>query len=296
MKSERYLKHIERLIRQRPSSGPSLRSYGELAHLMIQTEPAHQPKTAMNEHLQINGKPWNPKCPVISWAPKNNGGKGHWEGDVPDGGWPPMRHPDGTPNPETRYPFIMNPEGHARIFGPGRADGPFPEHYEAIECPVGGNPFSAQLTNPVAVTYDTQMDIYKTSDPRYPIVCTTFRVCEQWQTGVMTRWQPWLLETEPQLFVEMSKELAGMKGIKNGEKVMVESAHGKLEAVAVVTLRLSPFKICGHIIHQVGLPWHYGWVHPKDGGDSVNILTPSSGDPNTRIPETKAFMVNVKKA
>ena len=56
MKSERYLKHIERLIRQRPSSGPSLRSYGELAHLMIRTEPAHQPKTAITEHLQINGK------------------------------------------------------------------------------------------------------------------------------------------------------------------------------------------------------------------------------------------------
>ncbi len=56
MKSERYLKHIERLIRQRPSSGPSLRSYGELARLMIQAEPAHEQKTAKNKHLQINGK------------------------------------------------------------------------------------------------------------------------------------------------------------------------------------------------------------------------------------------------
>jgi FdhE protein len=56
MKSERYLEHIERLIQQRPSTGPSLRSYGELARLMIQTEPAHQPKTAINAHLQINGK------------------------------------------------------------------------------------------------------------------------------------------------------------------------------------------------------------------------------------------------
>ena len=246
--------------------------------------------------VDLYGKPWNSRHPVISWNPGAKGEKGNWSGDVPDGGWPPMRHPDGTLNPDTKYPFIMQPEGHARIFGPGRADGPFPEHYEAIECPIGKNPFSAQLTNPVAVTYHTPMDIYKTCDPRYPFVGTTFRVCEQWQTGVMTRWQPWLLETEPQLFVEMSKELAGMKGIKNGESVIVESARGKLEAVAVVTLRLSPFKVCGQIVHQVGLPWHYGWVHPKDGGDSANILTPSSGDPNTRIPETKAFMVNVKKA
>jgi len=246
--------------------------------------------------VDLNGKPWDPEHPVISWVPNGKEGKGGWVGDVPDGGWPPMRNPDGTPNPDTRYPFIMNSEGHARIFGPGRVDGPFPEHYEAIECPVGKNPFSLQLTNPVAVTYHTPMDIYKTCDPRYPFVCTTFRVCEHWQTGVMTRWQPWLLEAEPQLFVEMSRELAGMKGIKNGEVVTVESARGKLEAVAVVTLRLSPFKICDHVVHQVGLPWHYGWVYPKDGGDSVNILTPSSGDPNTRIPETKAFMVNIRKS
>ena len=139
------------------------------------------------------------------------------------------------------------------------------------------------------------MDIYKSCDSKYPFVGTTFRVCEQWQTGVMTRWQPWLLETEPQLFVEMSRELAGMTGIKNGEKVIVESARGELKAVAVVTVRLRPFNICGNIVHQVGLPWHYGWVHPKDGGDSANLLTSSAGDPNTRIPETKAFMVNVKK-
>ena len=76
---------------------------------------------------------------------------------------------------------------------------------------------------------------------------------------------------------------------------MVESARGKVEAVAVVTIRLRPFNIRGNIVHQVGLPWHYGWVHPEDGGDSANLLTPTAGDPNTRIPETKAFMVNVKK-
>ncbi len=245
--------------------------------------------------VDLYGKPWDKKRPVIAWNPGAGGGKGGWTGDVPDGGWPPMRNPDGTPNPKTKYPFIMKPEGHARIFGPGRVDGPFPEHYEAIECPVEKNLLSGQLTNPLAVTYHTHMDIYRTCDPRYPFVGTTFRVCEHWQTGVMTRWQPWLLETEPQLFVEISRELAGMKEIKNGEKVLVESARGKLEAVAVVTLRLSPFKIQGNIVHQVGLPWHYGWVHPKNGGDSANILTPSAGDPNTRIPETKAFMVNVRK-
>ena len=39
-----------------------------------------------------------------------------------------------------------------------------------------------------------------------------------------------------------------------------------------------------------------GEQQPKDGGDAANLLTPAVGDPNTGIPETKAFMVNVKKA
>jgi formate dehydrogenase major subunit len=94
----------------------------------------------------------------------------------------------------------------------------------------------------------------------------------------------------------MSVQLAKLKGIKNGDKVIVESARGKVDAVAIVSMRFQPFKIAGSTIHQVGLPWCFGWVTPKDGGDSSNLLTPSIGDPNTLIPETKAFMVNVRKA
>jgi formate dehydrogenase major subunit len=94
----------------------------------------------------------------------------------------------------------------------------------------------------------------------------------------------------------MSRDLAKLKGIKNGDRVVVESARGRVEAVAIVTERFRPFKIAGTTIHQVGMPWCFGWVTPEDGGDSSNLLTPSIGDPNTLIPETKAFMVNVKKA
>jgi formate dehydrogenase major subunit len=114
----------------------------------------------------------------------------------------------------------------------------------------------------------------------------------------MTRWQPWLLELQPEVFVEMSNELAKAKGIKNGERVIVRSARGELKAVAIVTARLRPFKILDQTIHQVGLPWHFGWRQPdpqKRELRSANLLTPSIGDPNTMIPETKAFMVNVIK-
>jgi len=230
-----------------------------------------------------HGRPWNPAKAVIRWT----GSK--WEGDVPDGGWPPLATGKG------KYPFIMRKWGHGQIFGPGRADGPFPEHYEPLECPVKRNLMSSQRINPTVKLFETDADKWRSCDPRYPFVATTYRVTEHWQTGLLTRWQPWLVEAEPQLFVEMSEELAQLRGIKNGDKVVVESPRGKVTAVAIVTKRFKPFKILGQTVHQVGLPWCYGWVAPKDGGDSANLLTPSVGDPNTLIPETKAFMVNVRK-
>jgi len=236
------------------------------------------------------GNPWNKDRAVIRWT----GGK--WEGDVPDGAWPPMLTADGKPNPESKYPFIMQPEGHGHVFGPGLNDGPFPEHYEPLECPVEKNLMSSQLINPAIKQFSTDMDKRATCDPRFPFVGTTYRVTEHWQTGLMTRWQPWLLEAQPQQFCEMSEELAALKGIKNGDRVIVESARGRVEAVAIVTKRFRPLKVADQDVHQIGLPWCFGWITPKDGGDSSNLLTPAIGDANTKIPETKSFMVNLKKA
>lgn len=112
----------------------------------------------------------------------------------------------------------------------------------------------------------------------------------------MTRWTPWLLETEPQMFCEMSFDLAKERGIQNGDKVILKNKRGTLWAIAMVTNRMKPMTILGKVTHQVAIPWHYGWVWPAEGGDSANLLTPSVGDANTGIPESKAFMVNVAKA
>ena len=234
--------------------------------------------------VDLKGKPWSKNKNILEYK------DGKWVGDVPDGGWPPM-----TNKEKTKRPFIMKPDGVGSVFGPGRADGPFPEHYEPLECPVPKNLMSSQRINPVAPVYGTEADAHFSCDPRFPFVGTTYRVTEHWQTGILTRWQPWLLELQPQLFVEMSNELGKLKGINNGDMCKVSSARGEVEAVAIVTGRFKPFKVQGTTVHQIGLPWCFGWVHPKDGGDSANLLTPSTGDPNTRIPETKAFMVNVDK-
>ena len=234
--------------------------------------------------VDLDGNPRDPKRPLLKW----DAAAKKWGGDIPDGPAPPM----GT---QGVYPFIMKPDGVASLFGPGLADGPFPEHYEPLECPIEKNIMSNQRINPVIKIFEGGPDSFATCDPRYPFVCSTYRVTEHWQTGVLTRWLPWLIEAEPQMFCEMSLELAKLKGIANGDKVIVETSRGKVEAVAIVTPRLKPFNIAGQTIHQIGIPWHFGWLHPTDGGESANLLTPTVGDPNTMIPESKAFMANVTK-
>jgi formate dehydrogenase major subunit len=235
------------------------------------------------------GKPWDEKRWVVKWEGEK------WIGDVPDGPWPPLVGADGQPNPAGRHPFIMTKHGFAQIFGPGLKDGPFPEHYEPLECPLEKNLISAQFTNPTAAIYGSEKD-FASCDPRFPYVATTYRVTEHWQTGLMTRTQPWLLEAQPQMFVELSEELAALKGIKSGERVKVASPRGALTCSAIVTKRFKPFKIAGVTVHEVGMPWHFGWRWPASGAEeSVNLLTSATGDPNTRIPESKAFMVNVSK-
>jgi len=205
--------------------------------------------------VDLKGQPWDKKDWVVKFAGDVKGGKyvsKKWVGDVPDGGWYPLENPDGTKRTDAKHAFIMKPHGHANIFGPGRADGPFPEHYEPLECPVEKNFMNKQRINPTAVLYETDVDAYATCDPRYPFVGTTYRVSEHWQTGLMSRTQPWLLELQPQVFVEMSEELAKLKKIKNGERVMASSARGSLECTAIVTKRFKPFNLGGSTV-RVGL-------------------------------------------
>ena len=188
----------------------------------------------------------------------------------------------------------MQPDGFGALYGPGREDGPFPEHYEPLESPFRHHAFSKQSTNPVA--YIAKDESIATADLKYPYIGTTYRVTEHWQTGLMTRRCSWLLEAEPQIFAELDPVLATAKGIRNGDKVTVSSIRGSVTATAIVTERMQPLKANKKIIHTVGLPWHYGWLVPKNGGDSANLLTAAAGDPNVGIPETKAFMVNIEKA
>ena len=227
------------------------------------------------------GKPYNPKRALVEWK------DGKWVGDVIDGGYPPLAMKGG------KLPFIMQQDGFGAFFGNGLAEGPLPEHYEPLESPLAYNPLSKQLNNPVLAIYNTDKDIIASADERFPIVMTTYSATEHWCSGAITRWQSWLTEAMPEAYVELSEELAAERGIKNGEKIEVHSARGKVTAVAMVTKRFKPFIIEGKLVHQIGSTFNYGWLFPKNCGDSANLLTHSVGDGNTGTPEYKAFMVNI---
>lgn len=248
-----------------------------------------------NRHIIYNrcsadpsGKPWSEEKALVWWDADQKKWVGH---DVPDfGGTVAPTDPGGD------SPFLMKTDGKGWLFG-GLNEGPFPEHYEPVESPAK-NLLSGLQINPATKIWNTDQDKeigdkYGTSN-KFPIVCTTYRVVEHWQAGAMSRNLGWLAETQPDMFVELSQQLAEEKGIKNGDKVTVVSARGEISAVAVVTVRFQPLKIDGKTVHECGMPWHYGWVGLVTG-DIANDLSPHVGDGNTMIPEYKAFLVDIRK-
>jgi formate dehydrogenase major subunit len=229
-----------------------------------------------------DGKPWDTEHPVIKW----DGAK--WLGDVADNAAAPLSAAAGV------LPFIMTHEGVGRLWGAGLSDGAFPEHYEPWESPVA----NAMNNNPLA-QFDPTFRIWeggldiKGSPVDFPIICTTFRVVEHWQAGGLSRNLPWLVELMPSPYVEISEALASEKNIKNSDLVKVSSARGSIELAAMVTKRIKPFTLSGKTVHQVAMPWHWGWAGLSTG-PSANVLSPNAGDANTMIPESKAFLVQVE--
>lgn len=239
------------------------------------------------------GKPYNKEKWLVKWE----GGK--WvTRDVPDFGWKDAKTGEMIPPAKSAAnPFIMQPEGKGRIFSPvGLADGPLPEHYEPYESPVK-NLLSGTQNDPACKIWATpEVDkLAAVGSEEFPIICTTYRVVEHYQGGPTTRNIGWLNELMPELFVEMSVELAQAKRIKNGNKVKIISARGEIIAKACVTPRFKALQLNGKTVEVVGLPWHWGWAGLSTG-DVANILTPHIGDANTMIPEYKAFLVNIERA
>jgi formate dehydrogenase major subunit len=257
------------------------------------------------------GRPW-PKEARLARRYGTPGARGYvywdpaakkWAGlDVPD--FAPAKPPTAAANPkgvglETQdgaSPFIMNADGKGWLFAPvGLKDGPLPTHYEPWESPVH-NAVYRQQSNPVAITWNVPGNTYApVGSPDFPHVCSTYRLTEHHLSGVMTRWLPWLAELMPELFCEISPELAAEISVANTGWVRVTTPRGSVRAKALVTRRIRPLTVLGKRLHLVGLPWHWGYKGVATG-DVVNDLAALVGDPNVSIHEAKVFVCRIEKA
>jgi formate dehydrogenase major subunit len=246
-----------------------------------------------------DGSPWSERKKLVWW-------------DAPAGAWTGVDTPDFTRDKPPGYvpppgaagdealagdaPFIMHPDGVGWLWVPsGLKDGPLPAHYEPFESPIA-NMVYPQQTNPAADPKLRGDNPYAAAgDERYPYVLTTYRLTEHHTAGGMSRTLSHLAELQPELFCEISPELAESIGAANGAVVIVETPRGGIEARALVTARMRPLVVNGRTIHQVGLPYHFGG-RGLVRGDVVNDLVAISEEPNVRIMESKALVCNVRRA
>jgi formate dehydrogenase major subunit len=137
-------------------------------------------------------------------------------------------------------------------------------------------------------------ELAPTGDPAYPLVATTTRVTEHYLSGPMSRFNSWLNELQPAMFVELSPALAAERGIQHGEWVTVSSPRGHIECRAMVTPRVQPLRMGERMVHQLILPIHFGWAG-EVGGGQANDLTSIVADPNVSMHEGKVFVCEIRK-
>jgi formate dehydrogenase major subunit len=243
------------------------------------------------------GKPWSERKKLIWWDDKQS----KWTGfDVPDfeaGKHPSYRPAMGALGMDAiagDAPFIMHPDGLGWLFAPfGVRDGPLPTHYEPRESVVKNLLYSTQ-SNPTLRDYHDDLNLLaKDIDPEFPFVATTYRLTEHYLSGPMSRFNSWLNELQPEMFVEIDHELAKKRGIENGGWAVVRSRRGAIEARAMVTRRMKPLAVDGQMIHQIGLPIHWGYAGETVGA-MANDLTSIVTDLNVSMHESKAFSVDIR--
>jgi formate dehydrogenase major subunit len=247
------------------------------------------------------GRPWSERKRYVWWDEE----QGRWTGhDVPD--FPVTKRPDYRP-PEGAVdvdaiagtdPFIMQADGLGWLFVPsGLTDGPLPTHYEPHESPFANPLHPQQRANPARGRYADETNPYHPADGRpgsdaYPYVMTTYRLTEHHTAGGMSRTVGHLAELQPEMFCEVSPELAAERGLRNGGWATIVTARTAIEARVLVTDRLKPVMVRGRRLEQIGLPYHWG-TNGLVTGESANDLFPVVVDPNVKIQEVKAATCDV---
>ncbi len=245
-----------------------------------------------------DGTPWSERKKLVWWDKQQK----KWVGnDTPD--FKLTHPPDAKGEPgkgglealDGDKPFTLHPDGVGWLYvSSGLKDGPLPTHFEPLESVTRNALYPAHQDNPPADKKERQGNRYADSpiDPRFPHVLTTYRLTEHHTGGGMSRTLSHLSELQPELFAEISPELAQASGVEHGGWVTLVSPRGIVSARALVTARMRPLEIDGRTVHQVGLPYHWGWKGLVKG-DVANDLLAISEEPNVRIMESKALVCNL---
>src|SRR6185503_2034205 len=149
-------------------------------------------------------------------------------------------------------PFVLQADGKAWLFAPnGVVDGPMPTHYEPDESPVR-NPLRGPRASPTRRRYQHRDNPANPAGGTvFPFVLTSSRLTEHYTSGAMTRTLPFLAELQPELFVEVSPQLAAERGLVHGQWCHVVTTRTAVQARAVVTERIPPLRVRGEVVHQV---------------------------------------------
>lgn len=250
-----------------------------------------------------DGRPWSERKKYVWWDES----AGKWVGDdVPD--FPVGLRPDHEPSPgdvgpaalSGRDAFIMQADGKGWLYVPkGMVDGPLPTHYEPHESPVG-NALYGQQQSPARLTFPGADNLSRPAPGEfgsdvYPFAFSTYRLTEHYTSGAMTRALPFLAELQPELFCEVSPELAELRGLENGGWATLISPRGVIEARVLVTDRMPAMTINGQEYHNIGLPFHFGnGPYAPVTGDGPNDLLGITLDPNVAIQASKVGACDIR--
>lgn len=248
-----------------------------------------------------DGQPWSSRKTLVWWDSEQGEWVGHDNPDFEKGKAPDYRPDEGAKGVEAlsgRDAFIMQSDGKGWLYAPaGLNDGPMPTHYEPQDTPFE-NLLYTQGRNPTRLLYPHEYNLYhpEPGTPEadvYPFVVTTYRVTEQFTAGGMSRWTPYLSELQPEFFCEVSPELAAERELSHGDWATLVTARNAIEARVMVTDRMAPLRVQGRVVHQIGMPYHWG-PNGYSTGDSANELMSISLDPNVHIQEVKALTADIR--
>ena len=240
------------------------------------------------------GRPWSERKRYVWWDAE----RGEWVGpDVPD--FERTKPPSYRPGPDARNedtlsgddPFVMMADGKGWLYAPtGLIDGPLPTHYEPGESPFA-NRLYAQQSNPARQLFPRGDNPHQPSPQEgggevFPFVFTTSRLTEHHTAGGMSRFVPRLAELQPELFIEISPELAAERGIGHLDWAHLVTPRAAVEGRVLVTARLRPLRVADRVVHQICIPYHWG-TGGLSTGDSANDLFGITLDPNVHIQESK---------